>query len=104
MNTPKHHIFVCACFRVSGEPQGICHKKGSTNFLGYLENEILDRGMDDVIVSTTGCLKACEHGPVMAVYPENHWYGNVKNEQAIDAILDAIEAGGVAEELLLNEA
>ena len=60
--------------------------------------------MDDVIISTTGCLKACEHGPVMAVYPENHWYGNVKNEQAIDAILDAIEAGGVAEELLLNEA
>ena len=87
---------------MSGEPQGICHKKGSGDFLGYIENEILDRGMDGVVVSSTGCLKACEHGPVMVVYPENTWYGNVDSEDAVDAILDAIEDGDVAEDYLLT--
>jgi (2Fe-2S) ferredoxin len=101
MEKPNHHLFVCASFRVSGTPQGICHKKGSINLLGYLENEILSRGLDGVVVSSTGCLKACEHGPVVAVYPENQWYGKVEDEAAIDAILDALEDGSVAEDYAL---
>lgn len=102
MDKPKHHIFVCASFRVSGEPQGICHKKGAINFLPYIENEILDRGLEDVVVSCTGCLKACDRGPVMIIYPENLWYGNIESEEAIDKILDALDEGGVAEEHLIS--
>jgi len=104
MENPKHHIFVCASYRVSGEPQGICHKKGSVPLLQYLEEEILDRGMCDVLLSSTGCLKQCEQGPVLVVYPENHWYGGVDSEEAIDAILDALEEGTVADEFLISEA
>jgi (2Fe-2S) ferredoxin len=37
---------------------------------------------------------------VVVVYPEGSWYGKV-NEAAADAILDAIENGGVAEDFLL---
>ena len=103
MNKPKHHIFVCASFRAGGEPKGICHKKGSTDYLGYIENEILDRGLTDVIVSSTGCLKGCDHGPVMVVYPDNVWYGNVDGEDAIDEILDALEDGEVAQSYLISE-
>jgi (2Fe-2S) ferredoxin len=33
----------------------------------------------------------------MVVYPQNVWYGNVKTEEDIDAILDAMEAGEIAE-------
>jgi NADH:ubiquinone oxidoreductase subunit E len=76
MEKPEHHILVCASFRASGEPQGVCHKKGSTGFLPYIEGEILDRGMD-AMVSSTGCLKVCDRGPAMVVYPENIWYGKV---------------------------
>ena len=43
MEKPNHHIFVCASFRSDGDPKGMCSKKGSTGFLGYLENEILGR-------------------------------------------------------------
>lgn len=104
MECPKHHIFVCASYRVSGEPQGICHKKESINLLQYIEEEILDRGMDDVLLSSTGCLKRCEQGPVLIVYPENHWYGGVDSEEAIDAILDALEEGAAAGEYLISDA
>ncbi|MFZ6027433.1 MAG: (2Fe-2S) ferredoxin domain-containing protein [Chloroflexota bacterium] len=95
MEKTLHHILVCASFRTSGEPKGICHKKGAADHLAYLENEIIDRGLD-ASVSSTGCLKQCANGPIVVVYPENHWYGNVDSEEAIDTILDAIESGHVA--------
>jgi (2Fe-2S) ferredoxin len=101
MEKPEHHILVCASFRASGEPQGVCHKKGSTAFLPYIENEILDRGMD-AMVSSTGCLKVCDRGPAMVVYPENIWYGKLESEDDIDAILDAIEDGEVAEDFVIT--
>ena len=104
MDKPEHHIFVCASFRAGGETKGkggVCQKKGSLNFLPYIENEILDRGLNAQVTST-GCMKACEHGPVVVVYPEGTWYGEIDSEEKIDAILDAIEDGKAAEELLLT--
>ena len=96
MDKPTHHIFLCASFRAGGDPKGTCSKKNSAEFLPYIENEILDRGMDAQITAT-GCMKACDYGPVMVVQPQGHWYGNVDSEETIDEILDAIEDDGVAE-------
>ncbi len=45
------------------------------------------------MVSSTSCLKACDHGPVLIVYPEGTWYGKV-DEEIVDEILDALEEGG----------
>lgn len=103
MKKPSHHIFVCASFRTSGEPQGVCHKKGSGEFLGYIESELADRGLDEVVVSSTGCLKVCDNGPAMVIYPDNVWYGNVDSEEAIDVILDALEEGSIAEDYKISD-
>jgi (2Fe-2S) ferredoxin len=102
MQKPLHHIFVCASFRLSGEPQGVCHKKGSKDLLQLLEQEISDRGLAGVSISSTGCLKVCDRGPALVVYPENWWYGNVAGEDAIAAILDALEAGQPAAQYLIG--
>lgn len=99
MQKPKYHIFVCNSFRLTGEPQGICNKKGAPGLLQYLEEEIIDRGID-AMVSSTGCLKQCERGPVMIIYPDNYWYGEV-TEEIIDEILDALEEGKLAENHLI---
>jgi (2Fe-2S) ferredoxin len=96
MQKPTHHILVCASFRVAGEAKGVCHRKDSTSLLQYAQSELSDRDMNDVVVSTTGCLNLCEKGPIMVVYPENHWYGEV-NEEKIDDILDALKEGKAAE-------
>jgi (2Fe-2S) ferredoxin len=100
MEKPSHHIFVCASFRTGGASQGACHKKDSNSLLQYLETELSDRDMNDVMVSSTGCLNRCEHGPVMIVYPEGYWYGSV-NEEKIDAVLDGLAEGEPAEGLLV---
>jgi (2Fe-2S) ferredoxin len=101
MDKPKHHIFVCASFRAGGDPKGVCHKKGSLPLLPYIENEILDRGLNAQITST-GCMKACDYGPVMVIQPTGLWYGNVENEEVVDEIMDALEDGEVAENYLIS--
>jgi len=99
MEKPKHHILVCASFRAAGEAKGVCHRKDSTSLIGYLQSELADRDMNDVVVSMTGCLNLCERGPMMIVYPEAQWYGEV-DEGKVDEILDALEQGKAAEGLL----
>ena len=100
MEKPKKHIFICCSFRTNGTPQGVCSKKDAANLVQYIDTELNDRGMTDTMVSTTGCLKMCDKGPILVVYPDGDWYGNV-NEEAIDAILDALENGTKAEKYLI---
>ena len=99
MNKPEYHFLICNSFRLTGEPQGACNKKGAPSLLQYLETEITDRGID-AMVSSTGCLKVCTNGPVMVVYPQGFWYGEL-DEDKLDTILDALESGEAAEDLQL---
>lgn len=97
---PEYHFFICNSYRVSGEAQGVCNKKGAAELLPYLENEILDRGLD-AQVTGCGCVKVCEKGPIMILYPQGKWFGEV-NEEKVDAILDALEDGEPMDDLILE--
>lgn len=99
MHKPQHHFFLCNSFRLNGEAQGVCRRKGSADLLQYLQDEIADRGID-AIVSTTSCLNVCEKGPVLVIYPEAWWYHEL-TEAKVDQILDALEADVPAAELLM---
>ncbi len=99
MAKPEYHIFVCCSFR-GMEAKGKCVKKNSMDFIPYMEEELADRGID-AMVSSTGCLKRCEEGPIMVVYPQGYWYKEVGSEEVIDEILDALEKGKPAEEHLI---
>ena len=101
MQKPAKHILVCASFRNAGGPQGACHKKNAMDLLQYLQEGLNDRGMTDVLISTTGCLKVCDRGPAMIVYPDGTWYGNI-SEDAIDTILDAMAEGKIADQYVLT--
>ena len=102
MQKPDKHILICSSFRSSGEPQGVCHKKNSHELVPYLESELMDRGLDDIFVSMTSCLKVCDRGPAMVIYPDNIWYGGIETEEDVDAVLDALEEGEINEEYLLT--
>nr|WP_321513864.1 (2Fe-2S) ferredoxin domain-containing protein [uncultured Pseudodesulfovibrio sp.] len=91
MAIPGRMIICCQSFRAKGDPKGICHKQ-TDGFLQYIEEEIIDRGIDALVVATS-CLKQCESGPIMVVQPENWWFKGVDSEAAIDEILDALEDG-----------
>jgi len=99
MHKPQYHFFLCNSFRMNGDPQGSCNRKGSPELLQYLQSEVADRGID-AVVSTTSCLNVCEKGPILVIYPQAWWYAEV-TESRIDEILDALEQEQPAEELLL---
>lgn len=101
MQKPEKHIMVCASFRTSGTPQGACYKKNAVDLLQYLQEGLNERGLSDVMVSTTGCLNVCDRGPAMIVYPEGTWYGRL-NEDALDKILDAMAEGSICDEYVLT--
>lgn len=101
MKKPTYHILVCNSFRVAGDAQGACNKKGAAGLLQYITEEANDRGLD-VAVSTTGCLNVCSEGPVIVIHPNNLWYGKVETEAAIDDILDALEDGEPCEKYLIS--
>jgi (2Fe-2S) ferredoxin len=101
MKKPTYHILVCNSFRVAGDAQGACNKKGAAGLLQYITEEATDRGLD-VAVSTTGCLNVCSEGPVIVIHPNNLWYGKVETEAAIDEILDALEDGQACEKYLIS--
>ncbi len=94
MALAERQIIVCQSFRVTGEKKGICHKE-TDGFLQYLEEEVLDRGLDCLISAST-CLKQCENGPIMVIQPENWWFKEVNSEEVIDEILDGLEDGEAA--------
>ncbi|MDC0335877.1 (2Fe-2S) ferredoxin domain-containing protein [Pseudodesulfovibrio sp.] len=98
MATPERMIICCQSFRAKGDPKGICHKQ-TDGFLQYIEEEIIDRGLDALVVATT-CLKQCESGPIMVVQPENWWFKGVDSEEIIDEILDGLEDGEACAEYL----
>jgi (2Fe-2S) ferredoxin len=100
MKKPEYLILLCNSYRVAGDAQGACNKKGATDLLQYVSEEAADRGLD-VAVSTTACLNVCAQGPVMVVQPNNYWYGGVDNEDKIDEILDALEEGEAAEDYII---
>jgi (2Fe-2S) ferredoxin len=102
MNTPSLHLLICSSSRVAGEPKGGCQGRGAADLVAYLQEEVTKRGLTDVLVTNTGCLQACDHGPLLVVYPAGQWYGPIDSEAKVDAVLDALEEGGTAEELLLN--
>ena len=99
MQKPQYHLFLCCSFRTSGEPKGVCHRKGAPDLLQYIQTEISDRGLD-AIVSTTGCLNVCEKGPILVIYPQAWWYYEL-TEGKVDEILDGLEQGIPVEEHML---
>ncbi|NYB97721.1 MULTISPECIES: 2Fe-2S ferredoxin [Clostridium] len=98
----KHHIFVCASCRVNGMQKGMCYSKDSVKVVQKFMEEVEERDLiNEVMVTNTGCLGVCNKGPIVVVYPEGTWYGNVKVEDVERIVEEHIEGGKVVQELVI---
>lgn len=89
-NIPEHthHVFFCQGPR--------CSALGAGELATHLRNRLKAHKRtrnDRVLVAQSGCLYPCNLGPVMVVYPEGSWYGNLTTE-AIDQIVEEDFGGG----------
>jgi len=102
MNKPEYHIFVCTSSRSNGQQKGYCYSKQGVDIVNCFREEIEERGLGDrVMISNTGCFGICEKGPVVVVYPENVWYGQVSPDDVEEIMEQHIEGGQVVSRLAI---
>jgi (2Fe-2S) ferredoxin/SAM-dependent methyltransferase len=98
----RYHVMVCTQQKVENIPS--CGASGGGAILGVLYEQLGKQGLaDDVIVSATGCLGACDHGPVMIVYPDATWYGPVAPADVAEIVASHLKGGKPVARLALRE-
>lgn len=74
----RKYIFICENVRKNGE---VCCGPASMG-KGYVERlkaYVKEHGLKkEIRISRSGCLDVCAEGPNIVVYPEGHWYSQVK--------------------------
>ncbi|WP_304116653.1 ferredoxin [Mycolicibacterium bacteremicum] len=81
------HVLICRGPR--------CTAKGSAATAQALADELKRKGLgdDQVLVTQTGCLFPCNHAPVIAVYPDDEWWGPVSTDD-VHTLVTAWAADG----------
>ncbi len=98
----EKHIFICNNERAPSANRDSCGSEGNQIRveLARLIHEYGVRGK--VRANKCGCLDACELGPVVVIYPQNIWYGNVKAEDAEEIFKQSIQQNQIVQRLLIK--
>jgi (2Fe-2S) ferredoxin len=98
--TFERHVFVCCNARPEGAPRPSCTRDLHTE----LQQRARAAGLGARVRSNkSGCLDQCEHGPMVVVYPEAVWYGNVQPEDAAEIVAEHLVAGRPVERLRIAD-
>ena len=99
MEDCARHIFVCVGDR--------CADKGANELLDAFKARKKARSLEAARLTRTGCMKLCkdtetegEYSPVVVVYPEGVWYGNVGTADVDEIIDEHIDNGRAVERLV----
>lgn len=85
MKPIQRHILFCT--------GGDC-KKGNKKAYKHMKKALKGAKQPFVRCSKTKCLGACKNSPVMVVYPDGTWYGDVADKKKIQAVVDEHIVGG----------
>ncbi len=97
MKIYRIHALICA--------GGQCITSGGDSFGEALKHAIKKMGLEDEIqVVETGCMGACEKGPMMVVYPEGILYTLLKPEDALEIVEEHFLKGRPIKRLMWTEA
>lgn len=69
-NHPQRHVMVCQ-FRT-------CTKDGAAQVLATLQ----EQSIEGVTIEGRGCMGLCGSGPIVAIFPDNIYYGQVTPKKA----------------------
>lgn len=83
------HVLVCVNDR-KGERTSCADHGGREVRLRLKEAAKQRWSSDDVRVSQTLCMGACQAGPNVVIYPQNIWFSGVRLDD-VDAILETVE-------------
>jgi (2Fe-2S) ferredoxin len=97
------HLFVCCNQRKPGARQ-CCDIDGKEKLRDRFKSELKKRKLGNAFrVNKAGCLDQCEQGPVIVLYPQQIWYGNVQLDDVERIIDETVIAGRVLPDLLIPD-
>lgn len=91
-----HHVLVCV--------HKHCLKQGGREAGRELKRALKEHALDGrVMVTAVDCLDQCGDGPVMVVYPDGAWYGDVDDKAARQIAEQHIGEGRIVERKLMRD-
>ncbi|RIE07841.1 (2Fe-2S) ferredoxin domain-containing protein, partial [Candidatus Cryosericum odellii] len=92
----RNQLLVCA--------GGACITSGEKSVKDVLVKELKKNGIEDEVqIIETGCMGACDLGPIVVVYPEGTFYQKVTVENAGLIVNEHLVKGRTVSELLYTE-
>ncbi|WP_017728917.1 (2Fe-2S) ferredoxin domain-containing protein [Halalkalibacterium ligniniphilum] len=93
LNGNQKHVLIC-----NGSS---CMRKGGEEVTQAIRSEIYNQNLDFVVHTTrTLCNGRCKDAPVVIVYPDGTWYGEVDKNSAKDIVGIDLEKGSKVAELV----
>ncbi len=102
MAMPERYLFVCINERAAGHPRGSCLQRGADDVFNELREAQGRHDLTNIKVVYSGCMEACTSGPVVAVMPDNVWYGGVTAGDAETIVAEHCVNDRVVEMLRLS--
>jgi (2Fe-2S) ferredoxin len=88
----EKHIFICTNQKPEGK--ACCGETKGLELVEKFRDAIKIAGLTGKIrAQRSGCLDACKHGPVLVVYPDGTYYGNVSTEDVDNIVSQHIIEG-----------
>jgi (2Fe-2S) ferredoxin len=91
------HVFVCTTVG-----RHHCGGLGSEKVLLRLRDELERRGLTHVRTTRMGCNQQHHQGPILIVYPDGVWYGNLRVDDVDDIITEHLVGGRPVERLRIT--
>ncbi|MFP8954077.1 CbiX/SirB N-terminal domain-containing protein [Natrialbaceae archaeon A-arb3/5] len=91
-DAPAKHVAVCT--------NQTCAKMGSPTVFERLRQAVRDSEHCDARITRSSCLGRCGDGPMVAVYPDGIWYGDVASEDAERIVSDHLDRDRIVSDLV----
>lgn len=97
----EKHIFICANQKAEGK--ACCGEQNGMELVQKFREVIAEKGLKGKVrAQKSGCLDACQNGPVLVIYPDGTYYGKVSIHDVEKIVDEHVLQNKIIEELELK--